>query len=200
MPSEATEINSWNLAEIRSEFEVLALTLLTCTTLLEYNEIKGKLELLGGVVQSINSWLNWWVQRRFNLFPIFKGYCISSLNLAEIGHSHFKEEETIDASGCCMGRCSYNDAAGTITYSFFAVFTQVHGERAICCTISCERENSPEKEEQRLSRVIQSWCQLPVPTSTAFELICKLIWCLSCTTGLLSASKYSTLSLSICKK
>ena len=57
-----------------------------------------------------------------------------------------------------MGRCSYNDAAVTRTYSYFAGFTQVHGERAICCTISCERENSPQKEEQRLSRVIQSWC------------------------------------------
>ena len=82
-----------NLAEIRSEFEVLALKLLTCTTLLEYNEIKGKLELLGGVVQSINSWLNWWVQRRFNLFPIFRGYCISSLNLAKIGHSTLKRKK-----------------------------------------------------------------------------------------------------------
>ena len=84
-----------NLAEIRSEFEVLALQLLSCTTLLEYNEIKRKLELLGGVVQSINSWLNWWVQRRFNLFPIFRGYCISSLNLAEIGHSTLKRKKQL---------------------------------------------------------------------------------------------------------
>ena len=86
-----------NFGEIKSEFEVLCLQLLTCTTLTEYNEIKRKLQQLSTLVPSLEGWLQWWFARRYNLFPIFRGYCLSSLNLAEIGHSTLKRKKTINA-------------------------------------------------------------------------------------------------------
>ena len=84
-----------NLVEIKSEFEVLCLQLLTCTTVIEYNEIKRKLEHLNTLVPSLEGWLQWWFASRYNLFPIFGGYCLNSLNLAEIGHSTFKRKKQL---------------------------------------------------------------------------------------------------------
>ena len=57
-----------------------------------------------------------------------------------------------------MERCSYNDAAGTRTYSFFAGFTQVHGERASVAQLAVKEKTAQRKRSKRLSRVIQSWC------------------------------------------
>ena len=84
-----------NLNHIKTEFEALCMQLLTCTTLTEYTEIKTKLEQLSGLVPSLEGWLQWWFARRYNLFPIFRGYCLSSVNLAEIGHSTLKRKKQL---------------------------------------------------------------------------------------------------------
>ena len=111
------------------------------------------------MVQSINSWLNWWVQRRFNLFPIFRGYCISSLNLAEIGHSTLKRKKQLMLVRCCLGGCGHNDVAGTGTYSFFLQgLHKSMGKGPYVAQLAVKEKKCPEKEEQRLSGVLQSWC------------------------------------------
>ena len=89
------------LDDIKQEFEMLAMQMLSCITIADYDEIKHRLEQLAALVPSIGNWLQWWSARRYNLFPVFRGYCISSLNLAEIGHSTLKKKKLlmlVDAS------------------------------------------------------------------------------------------------------
>ena len=61
----------------------------------EYRDLKFKIEQIAAVLPSLTLQINWWFARRYNLFPIFRGYCISSVNLAEIGHSTLKRAKPI---------------------------------------------------------------------------------------------------------
>ena len=78
---------------LRNEFEELMTKLLNVTTIKEYKDIKFRLVQIGAVLPSLQPQLEWWFARRYNLFPIFRGYCISSVNLAEIGHSTLKRSK-----------------------------------------------------------------------------------------------------------
>ena len=80
---------------LRNEFEELMTKLLNVTTIKEYKDIKYRLVQIGAVLPSLQPQLEWWFARRYNLFPIFRGYCISSVNLAEIGHSTLKRGKPI---------------------------------------------------------------------------------------------------------
>ena len=84
------------LPELRQEFEELMLQLLTVTTIQEYNDISGRLKEIASLVPAAATGLNWWLARRYNLFPVFRGYCITSLNLAEIGHSTLKRKKPLN--------------------------------------------------------------------------------------------------------
>ena len=70
--------------------EELMTTLLTVVTLREYRNLKMRIQQITSILPSLQPATEWWFARRYNLFPIFKGYCISSVNLAEIGHSTLK--------------------------------------------------------------------------------------------------------------
>lgn len=84
-----------DLLMLRNEFEELMTTLLNVSTLKEYKDVKFRLEQVAAVLPSLQHQLEWWFARRYNLFPIFRGYCISSVNLAEIGHSTLKRAKPI---------------------------------------------------------------------------------------------------------
>ena len=83
------------LPELKSEFEELMLQLLTCTTLQEYNDIKERLLGISALVPQVQGGLDWWLARRFHLFPIFRGFCLTSMNLAEVGHSTLKKKKPL---------------------------------------------------------------------------------------------------------
>ena len=83
------------LGELRSEFEELMTTLLNVVTLKEYRELKYRIQQITTILPSIQAPTEWWFARRYNLFPIFRGYCISSVNLAEIGHLTLKRAKAI---------------------------------------------------------------------------------------------------------
>ena len=83
------------LPELRQEFEQLMLQMLTATTIQEYNDLKGRVQEITALVPAVQVGLRWWLARRYNLFPIFRGFCISSLNLAEIGHSTLKKKKPL---------------------------------------------------------------------------------------------------------
>ena len=84
-----------DLLILRNEFEELMTTLLTVPTLREYRDLKFKIEQIAVVLPSLTPQINCWFARRYNLFPIFRGYCISSVNLTEIGHSTLKRAKPI---------------------------------------------------------------------------------------------------------
>ena len=84
-----------DLLMLRNEFEELMTKLLNVTTVKEYKDIKFRLVQIGDVLHSFQPQLEWWFARRYNLFPIFRGYCISSVNLAEIGYSTLKRAKPI---------------------------------------------------------------------------------------------------------
>ena len=84
-----------DMEELRNEVESLAYALSTVSTLNEYSQIKSRLLALRGVMPAIRSWINWWDTRRYHLFPVFRGYNISSLNMAEMGHSTLKPNKPI---------------------------------------------------------------------------------------------------------
>ena len=83
-----------DLEELRNEVESLAYALSTVSTLNEYSQIKSRLLALG-VIPAIRSWINWWDARRYHLFPVFRGYNISSVNMAEMRHSTLKHNKPI---------------------------------------------------------------------------------------------------------
>ena len=84
-----------HLADYRNEIEVLSLQFLTVSTMADYNSVRVRLQDLATINEDVQSWLGWWVARRFHIFPVFRGYCISSLNLAEIGHSTMKRKRLL---------------------------------------------------------------------------------------------------------
>ena len=95
------------LEEIKNEVENLAYAMTTVATLAEYSEIKRRLTSLGGVIPCIESWFKWWDARRFHLFTVFRGYNISSVNMAEIGHSTLKHNKPIMlVDSCWEDTCS----------------------------------------------------------------------------------------------
>ena len=68
---------------------------MTATTLREYRDLKVRIQQISAVHPSIGPATEWWFARRYNLFPIFRRYCISSVNLAEIGHRTLKRAKPI---------------------------------------------------------------------------------------------------------
>ena len=84
-----------DLGEQKAEFEDLMLQLLYIATISEFMEIKGRLLQISSLVPGLDSPLQWWLARRYNLFPLFRGYCISSVNMAEIGHSTLKRPKPL---------------------------------------------------------------------------------------------------------
>ena len=78
------------LNELKSEFEEMMLQLLTVSTISEFQELQSRLIQISSLVPCIESGLKWWLARRYNIFPVFRGYCLASVNMAEIGHSTLK--------------------------------------------------------------------------------------------------------------
>ena len=78
------------LNELKSEFEEMMLQLLTVSTISEFQELQSRLIQISSLVPCIESGLKWWLARRYNIFPVFRGYRLASVNMAEIGHSTLK--------------------------------------------------------------------------------------------------------------
>ena len=83
------------LEELKGEFEMLMLQMLNIPTLSEYQEIKNRVKVICALVPAIEGQVDWWIARRYNIFPIFRGFCLTSLNMAEIGHSTLKKKKTL---------------------------------------------------------------------------------------------------------
>ena len=90
-----------DLYDVRNEFEELMTQLLTVTTLNEFHELKNRIVQLCALLPSLEHGVNWWFARRYHLFPIFRGYCISSVNMAEIGHSTLKKKKPLALVDAC---------------------------------------------------------------------------------------------------
>lgn len=87
--------------EIKNEVQELGVQLLTVGTLNDYKEIQSRFQVLGAIVPPIKNWIDWWDARRYHLFPVFRGYSISSVNMAEIGHSTLKRNKPIMLVDAC---------------------------------------------------------------------------------------------------
>ena len=90
-----------NLSDVKTEFEQLMCTLCTISTLSEYEEVKSRLLEICALVPAVENGVQWWLARRYNLFPVFRGYCISSVNMAEIGHSTLKRKKPLALVDAC---------------------------------------------------------------------------------------------------
>ena len=90
-----------NIGEVKTEFEQLMYTLCTISTLSEYEEVKRRLLEMCALVPSLDHGVQWWLARRYNLFPVFRGYCITSVNMAEIGHSTLKRKKPLALVDAC---------------------------------------------------------------------------------------------------
>ena len=71
------------------------LQMLNVPTLSEYQEIKNRVKVICALVPAVEGQVDWWIARRYNIFPIFRGFCLTSLNMAEIGHSTLKKKKTL---------------------------------------------------------------------------------------------------------
>ena len=83
------------LTELRTEFESLVLQLLYVPTSSEYHELASRIKIIAALVKGVETQVNWWFARKYNLFPIFRGFCLTSLNMAEIGHSTLKKKKPL---------------------------------------------------------------------------------------------------------
>ena len=90
-----------NAGELKVEFEMLMQRLCSISTLSEYEEIKSRLLEICALLPSLENGVQWWLARRYNLFPIFRGYCIASVNMAEIGHSTLKRKKPLALVDAC---------------------------------------------------------------------------------------------------
>ena len=79
------------MGELKSGVGTLGRDWCRVSTLTEYNEIRSRLDCIGGVLSCISNWVNWWHARRH----VFRGFSLSSLNLAEIGHSTLKRNRPL---------------------------------------------------------------------------------------------------------
>ena len=87
--------------ELKVEFEMLMKRLCSVATLGEYEEIKSRLLEICALLPSLENGVNWWLARRYNLFPVFRRYCIASVNMAEIGHSTLKRKKPLALVDAC---------------------------------------------------------------------------------------------------
>ena len=69
--------------------------LLTVPVLAEYHEIISRIKAICALVPAVEGQVIWWLARHYNLFPLFRGYCLTSLNMAEIGHSTLKKKKPL---------------------------------------------------------------------------------------------------------
>ena len=83
------------ILEQRNEFEMLMTCLLTVPVLAEYHEIISRIKAICALVPAVEGQVKWWLARHYNLFPLFRGYCLTSLNMAEIGHSTLKKKKPL---------------------------------------------------------------------------------------------------------
>ena len=83
------------LEELKGEFEILMLQMLTVPTLSEYQEIKNRIKVIYALVLAVEGQVDWWIARRYNIFPIFRGFCLTTLNMAEISHSTLKKKKPL---------------------------------------------------------------------------------------------------------
>ena len=83
------------LEELKGEFEILMLQMMTVPTLSEYQEIKNRIKVICALVPVVEGQVDWWIARRYNIFPIFRGFNLTSLNMAEIGHSPLKKKKPL---------------------------------------------------------------------------------------------------------
>ena len=83
------------LLDQKNEFEMLMICLLTVPVLAEYHEIVSRIKAIYTLVPAIDRQVKWWLAWRYNLFPLFRGYCLASLNMAEIGHSTLKKKKPL---------------------------------------------------------------------------------------------------------
>lgn len=89
------------MPEVRAEAEELAIMMLTVETMPRYHAIVKRFRQLGGLCKSISSWIEWWHARRYHLFPVFRGYNLASMNLAEVGNATLarnKKQYLVDAA------------------------------------------------------------------------------------------------------
>ena len=84
-----------NVLEQRNEFKMLMTRLLTVPVLAEYDEIVSRIKAICTLVPAVEGQVKWWLARHYNLFPLFRGYCLTSLNMAEIGHSTLKKKKPL---------------------------------------------------------------------------------------------------------
>ena len=111
------------MGELRSEVDTLGREWCRVSTLSEYNEIKSRLDCIGGVLSWISNWVNWWHARRFHLFPVFRGFSLSSLNLAEIGHSTLKRNRSL-----FLVDAAWEDVCSMIIQEEFTKFLEGRGK------------------------------------------------------------------------
>ena len=83
------------LLEQRNEFEMLMTRLLTVPVLAEYYEIISRIKTICTLVPAVEGQVKWWLARCYSLFPLFRGYCLTSLNMAEIEHSTLKKKKPL---------------------------------------------------------------------------------------------------------
>ena len=111
------------MGELRSEVNTLRREWCRVSTLTEYNEIKSRLDCIGGVLSCISNWVDWWHARRYHLFPVFRGFSLSSLNLAEIGHSTLKRNRPLS-----LVDAAWEDVCSMIIQEQFTQFLEGRGK------------------------------------------------------------------------
>ena len=83
------------LLDQKNEFEMLMIRLLTVLVLAEYHKIVSRIKAICALVPAIDRLVKWWLAQCYNLFCLYRGYCLTSLNMAEIDHSTLKKKKPL---------------------------------------------------------------------------------------------------------
>ena len=88
------------LNELKGEFEILMMQLLTVPTLSEYQEMKNRITVIASLVPAIQGQVDWWLARRYNIFPVFRGFCLTfSAGVVTFRYINYIKLSTINIVG-----------------------------------------------------------------------------------------------------
>ena len=95
--------------DMRETFIETCKQLCTVTTVAKYKILKGRLEEMAESVPTLYSWIEWWDDRRAQIFGPYRGGGLPGCNLSEQGNASWKPTNTM-----CLVHAAHDDVSSMI--------------------------------------------------------------------------------------
>ena len=107
--------------EMRETFIETCKQLCTVTKVAKYKILKGRLEEMAETVPTLHSWIEWWDDRRAQIFGPYRGGGLPRCNLSKQGNAQWKPTNTMQ-----LVHAAYDDVSSMIFQEVKVSFRQKH--------------------------------------------------------------------------